>query len=839
LRHTPWSTWSAPVTADTLLTQNGYDAEGHLVTVVAYAAPANPQGDISVSEAYGYDAYGRTVRHTRNGKLDVTTYDPAGNVKTYTPASLGTVTSVYDAANRLMTRSVPSRAYPQQHCQGLAAGLITDPVNANQCFAVFPAYPNDASNGYTIPAEQADFTYDTLGNVLTANNGDAKVSRQYFPNGALKKDSVSHRAVIGSGYDYSFALNYDYDLDGNRKTLKLPSGDLLTYAYHPELGALTSITDPRFNRYRYDYDLAGRIDSAVVGTVTVDGLREARRYDAEGRLFTHVRYSPVLGQIYSDSMTLDALGRTIRAARGTRANQSPPDTTYFTYSGLGAVLARERTDGAAHTEAEEFRVDAYGNVLSSRAGNSNTTGAADPRIASYTFRGFMTGRGTTTAPLSERETLTQSADLDGNVVASQDQIRARDSSYTLDTPTRQYYSATGQLRAVQRYRLIGAGTVNGVFEEYRYDALGRRVLVISRHGTPAAALCSPAITCAILCNTGCVESVTRAMWDGSAIVHEERRPYPNGALGAPHFNIIEYVHGVETDRPFASLDSRLSSLTRALSWTWRGLSESSTAADGSAADCSLVGGTCDLIAWQDGNAIYDRPTPTTNSAGGQTYLWAGSLLLDQQDKTGQHFRRNRYYDSQSGRFTQEDPIGLAGGMNLYGFAGGDPVTYSDPFGLCKNARGEEVYPTECDKPIVDVSAGTFAVAGGLFGIVRGAVGAGIAAIGEALSARAASRATEAVLFEGGKDALKEALSGGIEGINAQQGRALLKTLGEGSVDKIRIVTGENGLVSYSTRAGRNGYQTLARVFDESGNLRRMAQGAWDRTGQFVHGEVWK
>jgi hypothetical protein len=29
-----------------------------------------------------------------------------------------------------------------------------------------------------------------------------------------------------------------------------------------------------------------------------------------------------------------------------------------------------------------------------------------------------------------------------------------------------------------------------------------------------------------------------------------------------------------------------------------------------------------------------------------------------------------------------DPIGLAGGLNAYGFAGGDPVTYSDPFGLC-------------------------------------------------------------------------------------------------------------------------------------------------------------
>jgi uncharacterized protein RhaS with RHS repeats len=41
------------------------------------------------------------------------------------------------------------------------------------------------------------------------------------------------------------------------------------------------------------------------------------------------------------------------------------------------------------------------------------------------------------------------------------------------------------------------------------------------------------------------------------------------------------------------------------------------------------------------------------------------------------------YDARPIRsLTQEDPIGLAGGLNLYGFAQGDPVNFSDPFGLC-------------------------------------------------------------------------------------------------------------------------------------------------------------
>ncbi len=33
---------------------------------------------------------------------------------------------------------------------------------------------------------------------------------------------------------------------------------------------------------------------------------------------------------------------------------------------------------------------------------------------------------------------------------------------------------------------------------------------------------------------------------------------------------------------------------------------------------------------------------------------------------------------------------MAGGLNAYGFASGDPVNYSDPFGLCKQPQGRGV-----------------------------------------------------------------------------------------------------------------------------------------------------
>jgi RHS repeat-associated protein len=48
---------------------------------------------------------------------------------------------------------------------------------------------------------------------------------------------------------------------------------------------------------------------------------------------------------------------------------------------------------------------------------------------------------------------------------------------------------------------------------------------------------------------------------------------------------------------------------------------------------------------------------------------------------GLYFMRNRGYDPVTGRFLSEDPIGLAGGINLYAFAGADPVNGRDPSGL--------------------------------------------------------------------------------------------------------------------------------------------------------------
>ncbi|QYF96050.1 RHS repeat-associated core domain-containing protein [Massilia sp. PAMC28688] len=89
-----------------------------------------------------------------------------------------------------------------------------------------------------------------------------------------------------------------------------------------------------------------------------------------------------------------------------------------------------------------------------------------------------------------------------------------------------------------------------------------------------------------------------------------------------------------------------------------------------------------------------QPLENPSSLGAFVYnpRFPGQLY---DKESGLHYNYFRDYDPQTGRYVQSDPIGLEGGMNTYGYVGGNPVSQIDPLGLvCTTANGI----TTCNYP---------------------------------------------------------------------------------------------------------------------------------------------
>jgi RHS repeat-associated protein len=56
-------------------------------------------------------------------------------------------------------------------------------------------------------------------------------------------------------------------------------------------------------------------------------------------------------------------------------------------------------------------------------------------------------------------------------------------------------------------------------------------------------------------------------------------------------------------------------------------------------------------------------------------------------ETGQFYNYFRNYMASQGRYTQNDPIGLAGGLNRFGYVEGNPLSMTDPLGLLGQGSG--------------------------------------------------------------------------------------------------------------------------------------------------------
>ena len=70
--------------------------------------------------------------------------------------------------------------------------------------------------------------------------------------------------------------------------------------------------------------------------------------------------------------------------------------------------------------------------------------------------------------------------------------------------------------------------------------------------------------------------------------------------------------------------------------------------------------------------------------------WLGSHGVFHPGNGSLYLTRHRAYDTTLKRVLSSDPIGIAGGGNLYAYANGNPLSYIDALGLCGTGDGSSI-----------------------------------------------------------------------------------------------------------------------------------------------------
>jgi RHS repeat-associated protein len=147
-------------------------------------------------------------------------------------------------------------------------------------------------------------------------------------------------------------------------------------------------------------------------------------------------------------------------------------------------------------------------------------------------------------------------------------------------------------------------------------------------------------------------STTRMLYDGESLIAEY-----DGSNSLQR----RYVHGPGVDEPLVWYQGTGTSDRRFYHADERG---------------SIVATSDSSGAMLSVNAYDEYGIPGASNAG--RFQYTGQQWLSD---IGMYHYRARIYSPTLGRFLQTDPIGFAGGMNLYAYVMDDPVNWTDPTGL--------------------------------------------------------------------------------------------------------------------------------------------------------------
>ena len=442
----------------------------------------------------------------------------------------------------------------------------------------------------------------------------------------------------------------------------------ITYLYDA-LNRLTSKTYPDTTAVDYVYDLVGKITQVNDPTGTY-----AFAYDNMGRLIgTTTSYSFLTSRNFTNAYTYDA------ASNRTGFTDPESGSTAYSYDTLNRLTSLA-PPSAFGSGSFGFSYDALSRRTQMTRPNSVTT--------NYTYDN-LSRLSSVLHQLSGSTIDGASYTLDsaGNRTAKTDRLAAVTSNYTYDAI----------------YQLTQVTQANNTTESYSYDPVGNRTasLGVSSYTTNASneltATSNASYTYDSNGNTltkTVGSNTTTYAWDyenrltsvtlpgsGGTVSFKYdlfgRRIYKSSSASTSIYaydadNLIEetnasggvvarYSQGLNVDEPLAVLQSSTISYYQS---------------DGLGSVTSLSNGSGSLAQTYG----YDSFGKQTSSSGTLTNPFQYTAR-EFDTETNLQFSRARYYDSATGRFISEDPIGFGADVNFYPYALGNPVKYIDPDGM--------------------------------------------------------------------------------------------------------------------------------------------------------------